>query len=253
MKFLQIGAGKWGSNHYRIIKELGESIEQIDVEVNPLSSILEYRPDAVIITTSSVNHFNLVMLCDRQNIPVFCEKPVCVKESHIEQLSKVKVPFMSGHQLVFMPEIESFSGRCNYMFSERSGAIPRDEGALLSLAVHDIAIAHYLFKKDSFNVIADGNKHNAKIYLSNQSGCNLAEILVQSFTNIRLRNLTMIDGTTSTLTIAPDNWNRIDLLKLELKEFIDVVKNNRYDNKNNLQFTLNVMKTAFKAYNQIKE
>lgn len=253
MIILQFGDGAWGQNHKRILRSLGHKVVPRDIDCDPDTEFLSIAPDAVVITASSVNHFPLARMALQYKMPVFCEKPICLSRLQLEAYRHLVSPtttFMAGHQLTFMKEIEENHCTTRFMFSERTGAIPRDEGAVLSLAVHDIAVAHYLTGLDSFVVSATGNKHNAKILLSRE-GEPRAEILVQSFANIRLRHMTIIPERGPITTIQPDNWNRSDLLELELREFCAAAMEGREPKKNSMRAALAVMNTVFSAQEAI--
>jgi len=252
MNITQFGYGRWGQNHARILRALGHTVSTIDVPNNPTRVLAETPVDAVIITASSVAHFPLIMEAHSCGIPTFCEKPICLTTDQRLQLQGIakldpQWIFMAGHQLLFDPEIQG-SARSHspwYMASQRTGAVPRDEGAILSLAVHDIALAHFLFDTETLNVeFVEGNRHNARIVLENRG--STAEILVQSFANIRLRHLTII-GRRGSKFLSPDNWGRYDLLKLELKAFLYCCTAKCQPAINNLEAACNVMKTTLEV------
>jgi predicted dehydrogenase len=248
---LQFGDGKWGKKHTKILKELGKEVVVVDIESNYKNVIDETKCDCVIITTSSVNHFPILLECLIRKIPVFCEKPVCLKRGQLEILriynNSNDVIFMSGHQLCFDETvIQAVEHGVWYINSQRTGAVPRDEGAIFSLAVHDIAIAQYVMAAKDFEVTyVSGNMHNAKIILASEQRC--VEILVQSFANVRLRHMALIGSDGWCARIEPDNWNRSDLLKKELKYFLDCVYYfKKVPERNNLYKTIIVMETVFK-------
>jgi len=251
---LQIGNGKWGKNHQRMM--LVHNIEHyaIDIEQDYMAAISEYSPNAVIITTNSVNHFPIAADCMAAGIPVFCEKPVCVKPNQVQELKYYrdqKPIFMSGHQLCFDPDLQGIKGHgVNYINSQRTGAIPRDEGAILSLAVHDVAVAQYLFDAYRFEIEhVSGNLHNAKIVL--RYGKSIVEILVQSFANIKLRYMTLVYCGDLKKVVYPDHWYRTDLLEAELLYFFKCVAEKKQPDINSLDRTIIVMETIFKIMEEL--
>jgi predicted dehydrogenase len=267
MNILQFGFGKWGQNHRRILTELGHQVHSIDIEEGAqFAPILENIGvnkfyDAVIITTSSVNHFPISMRCIELGIPVFCEKPVLLKESQLECLERAatvypRAIYMSGHQLVFMEDISrwllSSPGNVIYMNSMRNGGIPRDEGALFSLMVHDIALAHFATGCDSFDCIdVDGNKHEIRAILVN--GNVQVDLYAISVSKVRFRHTTFFKANGEKLCVVPDNWNRMDLLKIELERFLYCVERGITSGTNGLIETVRIMKTVFKIQNQLDQ
>jgi len=253
---IQFGDGKWGGKHQAVLNKIGEEYSTFDIEIDHKAVLdrLFDNVEMVLITTSSVNHFPILFSCLDRKIPVFCEKPVCLKDWQLEELKKVyKSPiFMSGHQLCFDPRFRKLKyDGVSYINSQRTGAIPRDEGAVFSLAVHDIAVAQYVMEAEGFDIKhISGNLHNAKVVLD--SAGRRVEILVQSFANIKLRYMTLISekGITSIFT---DNWYRINLLEEQIKYFINCVRADILPDINSLSRTIIVMETVFKINNAIKE
>lgn len=265
MNILQFGRGKWGTNHNRILTEMGHQVSWIDIEWgwDFVGVIREHRGrnacDAVIITTSSVNHWPIAVYCLECNIPVFCEKPVLLKASQLENLKRVDDSnriFMAGHQLVFMEDIDWWNrlhtGEIVYMNSMRNGGIPRDEGALFSLMVHDIAMAHHFMNVESFDCIdVDGNKHEIRASLV--SGNKQVELYAISVSKVRMRHTTFVKESGEKLSVIPDNWNRMDLLKIELTHFLNHVEVRIPSDINGMRDTINVMETVMKIQAKLEE
>lgn len=257
---IQFGDGKWGAKHQKVLQEYEEDYQIFDIDDDYKETLKWYidkePPEMVLITTSSVNHFPILSYCLENEIPVFCEKPVCLKEQQLNWLKgflNIKSPmFMAGHQLCFDPRFQKL--KCdgvNYINCQRTGAIPRDEGAVFSLAVHDIAVAQYVMDVESFQIKdISGNLHNAKIVLNSRD--KIVEILVQSFANIKLRHMTLISDK-GIMNISTDNWNRIDLLSAELHYFLNCVRGKVVPDINSLRRTIIVMETVFKINDAIKE
>jgi hypothetical protein len=244
MNIVQVGLGNWGKNHNRILKDRGHDVEVIEVENN-------YRdmgqPDACIVTTSSVMHFPVAWYCLKHGIPVFCEKPIVTKRSQLDLLKDQGDRFfMSGHQLVFADEIKGLLNKdIVYMSSIRSGAIARDEGALMSLAVHDLAILYYLQPTDFKVVTVQGNKHEAHLNLSD--GVRQADIYVRSLSDVKLRHSVFIDDMGRFYRFIPECWNRQDLLEKELDYFLGCVSRKELPDKNDLKTSIKIMETVFDA------
>jgi len=253
--FLVFGNGKWCQNHQRILTELNVKFVLIDLPLGAdFVNIIDSDCDGVFIVCSTANHFPILLHCFHLGVPVFCEKPICVKRKHLDILKSAfdfeNQIFMSGHQLVFDKNINDCLAP-TYFNSMRAGAIPRTEGAILSLAVHDIAVAQSIFKTEYFKVLSvEGNIHECKIILESFPGKNICEIYVSSFSKIRLRNISIADNSGMVL-LQPDNWLRNDLLKLELKYFIDCIKENKLPIINNFKSTEIIMETIFDIMNKL--
>ena len=263
--FLHLGDGKWGQNHKRILSELEIDFTTEDIE-NGSRFYELLKPggfEGVIITTSTINHFPILKESILAGIPVFCEKPICMTKEQASILRDLESDFhpimMSGHQLLFDKSIQAVAEENSsvYMNSIRAGAIPRTEGAVLSLAVHDVALAHYIFSVESFTCIeAQGNKHTCKITLladdyTEKPNFRYCEIYVQSISHVRLRHLSVLSKNGKVERFCPDNWNRGDLLKNSLEHFIDCVHNRDQPVFNSLKDSCNVMDTVFKVVDRM--
>jgi predicted dehydrogenase len=263
MNILQFGDGRFGQNHKRILKDLGHEVTTVDIEEGGLYDmpIHNYEPDAVIITTSSVNHFPIAKACLVRNIPVFCEKPVLLKETQLQTLRGLyrensDLIYMAGHQLVFMEEIElwnrQYGGYVVYMNSMRNGAIPREEGALFSLMVHDIALAFHVRNVPELNCIdVEGNKHELRATLAYED--YQVELYAVSVSKVRMRHTSFIKTTGEKLSICPDNWNRPNLLRDELIYFCKHVEKGIPCSVNGIPQVVKIMETAFKIQKLMEE
>jgi len=261
MKILQLGDGRWGQNHKRILRELGHEVYTFDIEYDFKELIANRLPEAVVITTSSVNHWPITDYCLEREIPVFCEKPALLKPMQLENLKelhrrKPDLVYMAGHQLVFMEEITRWKlctpGHVIYMNSMRNGAIPREEGALFSLMVHDIALAFSICNLPELDCLeAEGNKHELRATLTHEDfRCDLHAV---SVSKVRMRHTTFIKNTGKQLSIMPDNFNRVDLLYTELEQFCRHAERWIPYNYNGISETIRVMETVFKIQKLMEE
>ena len=249
LKILQLGDGRWAQNHKRILKGMGHEVKTLDVECkwwDELKKAKKQHCDAVIVTTTTVNHWPIGKMCMEMGIPVFIEKPILLKRTQLEELKKLapKNLMMAGHQLVFMPEVYKLKDKVKYMNSERSGAIPRSEGSLFSLMVHDIAVAHYVTGLDEFKCIwAEGNRHEIKATLRGKNGVYV-DLHAVSVSKVRLRHTTFITEN-SIKHMNPDNWGRLDILTLELTAFCGYVEQKKPITFNGADQAIKVMQTVF--------
>ena len=254
-----IGDGKWSKNHQRILQESNIDQKIFDIDVTPEQMIKTGTPDAVIITASTVNHFPLSLFFMKMGIPVFCEKPICLELWQLDILSYYAKGmdstfpiFMAGHQLTFDPTVRTLEmQKPRYFSSKRTGAIPRTEGAIMSLAVHDIAIAMRLFSHHGpYEISATGNQHTAHAIVTWPGGCT-AEFYVQSIAQVPLRHASIVTDTGSITRIDPSCWSRIDLLKAELEHFIFCVKTKCLPSRNGLEDAIAVTDLAIKIRDTI--
>ena len=81
MRVIQFGNGVWGQNHRRILEgsDRVKFCGMFDIDDYYSDVLSEQLPDAVVITCSSVNHMEIASECIERGIPVYCEKPICVK------------------------------------------------------------------------------------------------------------------------------------------------------------------------------
>lgn len=265
MKIFIFGNGKWSKNHQKIFTAHSIPFRTFDLETTPDGAIAEHgEPDAVIITASSVNHHPLTEYFLLRKIPVFCEKPICLERWQLDSLKKIVdqdgILFMAGHQLVFDPVVDRIArdGNAVLYASKRAGAIPRSEGAVMSLAVHDIAVAMHLFKYDAdYYLSATGNQHTAQISISWPGAGKTADIYVQSIASVKLRHATIVEhvprpdnsspSKVVTTTFSPECWNRTDLLEKELLHFLSCVKNSRQPEYNGFHEAIAVMDATIAA------
>lgn len=244
-----IGNGRWAKNHIRILSELGHKVNIFSVNSILDTSLIRklLSCDAAVIASSSISHFAYTSLFVTNNIPVYCEKPVVVDFKQLSDLKLLRKQFPSsiffpGHQLTFLPEILGIDSVVSFV-SMRAGAIARDEGACLSLSVHDLSII-YMFLGNTLphNFSANGDIHEFSVSL-NTKGFE-ALLYYKSFSpNLRMRNM-IISTTNSVHSINPDNWRRADVLKRSLKHFLHCVKSGRNSLINNIDSAIAITSYA---------
>lgn len=251
-----IGNGRWAKNHIRILSELGHNVNIFSVNsiLDPSFRSKLLSCDAAVIASSSVSHLSYTSLFVTNNIPVYCEKP-CVVNS--EQLSNLKLLrerfpssiFFPGHQLIFLPEIIDIANVVSFV-SMRAGAIARDEGACLSLSVHDLSIIYMLLGNTlTHSFSAKGDIHEFSVSLNAK---NFEALLYyKSFSpNLRMRNM-IISTSNSVLSINPDNWRRADVLKRSLNHFLHCVKSARNSLINNINSAIDITSFALEINNSL--
>jgi hypothetical protein len=252
---LQIGLGNWGRHHNRILKELGYSVYVCEIEED-YKDVLKRMGDEhgsdvefVVCTTNTMNHFPIIQYCLQHKIPLYCEKPICLKKEHIEILRKLddgNARFMANHQMVFHPDIYGRLGKYDF-YSNRTGNVVREEGALMSLSVHDIAIAMYLHgwvKPSSLKAI--GCKTSSLLELWWEDGTK-AQIFVESVCDPILRNTLLVSHSGGSVLTTIESWKKYDIIKEGISYFGKAIKENTKIEVNNLEQSLRVTEVAMLA------
>lgn len=184
-----IGAGEWGPNHVRnfaalpgadvvgvadLRQERLARIKSIQPGVATFSTASEMmataRPDAVVVATPTMTHFEVVGQALKAGKHVLSEKPLCLTVAEADELVALAAArdlrLMVGHVFLFNPGIlkirelvaSSHLGRVFYLFARRTnlGPIRSDVNAVLDLATHDISIFNFLLDSVPAEVSAVG-------------------------------------------------------------------------------------------------
>ncbi len=186
-----VGAGYWGPNIIRNLHENPECelvaicdrdqdrLAQIGKQVKSKAELVDDygkllkspQLDAVAIVTDIDAHYSLAQQALEAGKHVFVEKPLATTAKQCFELGKLaeqcnKV-LMVGHTFIYNPAVRKLKdiassgalGELYYMHAQRLnlGRIQTNLNALWSLAVHDIAIALYIFDERPSWVRAWGN------------------------------------------------------------------------------------------------
>ena len=179
-----VGAGNWGRNHIKTLREL-QSLAGI-VDLNP-ESLSEYsnikrftnlkeainygKFDGFIVATPPETHFAVAKSIIKSNNNVLVEKPFALnlKDAiELEFLSKkYNVKCMVGHIMLFHPAIIKIKqlikngkiGKLQYIYSNRLnlGQVRTEENVFWSLAPHDISIFQFLTESFPKSIKAYGS------------------------------------------------------------------------------------------------
>ncbi len=196
---LLIGAGKFGKQHLRVLKELekegrlnlrGVVVEreeskktiknEFGIEVYakqeplPLESV-----DAIDIATPASTHYELTKKYI-QNANIFAEKPLALSSQHIEEMIKLseenKKVLMAGHIYRFNNAViklkEIIEKDRNNLYSVEAkftGGIPSKDCGIIHTYMHPLDIMNCLFNENPKSVYCDtldssGNKKNIGEY-----------------------------------------------------------------------------------------
>jgi UDP-N-acetylglucosamine 3-dehydrogenase len=180
-KIALVGAGRFGKNHLRVLKELekaglctlygvvdksNEILESAKrnynvVTTSNLMNILKSDIDAVDIATPADTHFEICQECLKAGKHVLVEKPLTTSYAEAKKLiqlaAKKDKVLMVGHIFRYNMAVrkikelisEGMLGKIYYMFGHYGGfKNPRAEvGALINFAVHPIDIYDYLLEE----------------------------------------------------------------------------------------------------------
>ncbi len=174
MKIAVIGAGNWGINLVRNLRDLGAlshvaeavpalreraAAEAPDAEIHEgYEPLLEAGVDAVAIATPVPTHHGVAKAFLEAGIDVFVEKPMTFSTAEAEDLvaaaDRGGRVLMVGHLLLYQPAVHWLKeyldagelGRVYSMHQERSklGRARAAENVLWSLGVHDVAVLLHL-------------------------------------------------------------------------------------------------------------
>ena len=188
-----LGCGRIGQVHARSIKQIPSATlvavgdvsqeaanacgTRFGVEVREASEILEAKDiDAVVISTPSSTHFDVVHAASRSRKAIFCEKPIDLSSDRvrtcIEAVEKAGVPFMTAFNQRFDPHFSAVERRIRegeigevetVTITSRDPAPPpvsylKTSGGLFrDMMIHDFDLARFLLKEDPVRVFATGS------------------------------------------------------------------------------------------------
>lgn len=162
-----VGAGYWGSNILRNLKELGvlyayvdEIAEHNDVKCVKLEEALRDKSvNAFMIATPSNTHASIIEQCLLHHKHVFVEKPLCLSLTEADKLTELayqkNLVFMVGYLMMYHPITETLKNlliagplqNCTSILIQRQSWVrPRTfESVWWDLCVHDISMLYAIF------------------------------------------------------------------------------------------------------------
>jgi predicted dehydrogenase len=230
IRFGLVGIGYWGPNYARVLSELPDAsfeyahdlsrdalalVEQRWPSVHTttdLDELLASDVDAVIVSTPTVTHFELVKKALAAGKHVLAEKPLATSRRECDVLGAAATEagrtLMVGHTFIFNPAVRLMReyveagdlGRLLYSHATRTGLGPiRDDvNALWDLAPHDISMIFYLTGTEPVSVSAhgaaylkDGVEDVAFLDIELTSGM-IANVRVSWLDAYKVRTLTLI-------------------------------------------------------------
>lgn len=191
-----VGAGFWGKNHARVLKEVpGVRVTHVcDIDISRAKELAlrygipkytrDYREalsdgvDAFIVCTPSNTHADIALTIIREERHVLIEKPMATTikqaEDIVAEAARNKSTVMVGFIERFNPAIELGKelmdkgeiGPIILSYSRRIGSWPErvgDIGVVKDTAIHDIDLATYIFKAEPVSVYAKGGSLRHKL------------------------------------------------------------------------------------------
>jgi UDP-2-acetamido-3-amino-2,3-dideoxy-glucuronate N-acetyltransferase len=185
-----IGAGYWGRNLVRNLRELGALSWICEMDPERRRELAEASPgvritgseeevlsdpdvDGVVIATPAETHGDLVRRALLAGKDVFVEKPLCLTIEEGEELARLAVSksrvLMVGHLLWYHPAVlrlkrlidDGELGRIQYIYSNRLnlGKIRTEENILWSFAPHDVSVILGLVGEMPESIHAQGGNY----------------------------------------------------------------------------------------------
>lgn len=260
-RIVQIGLGRWGQNHTRILD--GKLSAVCDSDISQLEKapdmpkyqdyknmVKEIKPDIAIVTTPTTTHQMICIHLLENKVNVFVEKPftstVGEGMSLISLAEKNNVKITCGYIERFNPVtkyIKMQDSTPNLLEFHRSGCMPPHitDGIILDTMVHDIETACHIFEEypltvnGSFRNMSSNKDDLAVATLVFKKG--MAVLVTNWNTNMKMRTIhatyadKIIRGDFVGKTIkriTPDaivkrEFPNSNPLKDELEHFIDCV------------------------------
>ena len=186
VKICVVGAGRWGTNHIKTLKNLGALGGIVESRENRREELKTLFPEATLfhsvrdvplddfdgftVATPAETHFEVGSYLLEQGKHVLIEKPIALNTKEAgalkELADKHKVNLMVGHVLLFHPAIIKIKelidsgkiGKLEYIYSNRLnlGTVRTEENILWSFAPHDISIFEYFIGSNPVEVVSRG-------------------------------------------------------------------------------------------------
>jgi len=164
-KILLVGAnGNMGSNHHRVLKELGKE-NKFDLKTCDISggadykdyteAYEEFKPNKVVIATPTSSHSELLQYFNNKVYSIFIEKPLVDDDSEDYYLitkTKIMVGHIERYNSMIRKVKELLDGKSiTHIFCMRCGLptyindiLVKDKNVDKDLVIHDIDVAQYL-------------------------------------------------------------------------------------------------------------
>jgi myo-inositol 2-dehydrogenase/D-chiro-inositol 1-dehydrogenase len=179
--------------------EFIQNLGKITIHENPQEIISNKHIDAVIISSPTPTHFNLIKKCLRNNKHVFCEKPISFSEEEVIEiidLMAIKKTFVQvGLNRRFDEDFILLKEKI------KEGLIGKTQ--MIHITNHDSTIPRFKFLKSSGGMLFDLCIHDFDM-LTFITGKKIKEIYVNGsvFIEPRLKDINDIDNAIITLELT---------------------------------------------------
>ncbi len=177
-KICVVGGGRWGENHIRTLREMGNLGAVVDMNTARLQELKEkygmavytdldeaiaFGYDGYVVATSAETHYAIGKKLLGLGLPALIEKPMTMHIEESKELVEIAkangANFMVAHILLFHPAINKIKeliddgaiGDVYYMYSTRIkfGVVRTEENVFESFAPHDLATLNYFAGKSA--------------------------------------------------------------------------------------------------------
>lgn len=167
MELVLIGSGTWGKNYISTINNF-PNVSLIVANKNNWKSLLDQKPNGVIIATPPNVHFPILSHALSLNIPTMIEKPLMFSNDQFSQLSKSSTPILVNYLHLFSPYYQKIKDNIKQIKiivsnGYNDGPIREYCNGLWDYGVHDLAMILDLAQEFPKNIeIKEINKNNEK-------------------------------------------------------------------------------------------
>jgi predicted dehydrogenase len=208
-RVLQVGVGKFGKNHKRILDELGVLAATVDIngyeDYTDIEDVVE-RYTHVVIATPIDTHAELVRRFHNKH--VFVEKPMATSSLETANLlvnttKKLQVGMIERYNPIVQEISDNIHGQVTFV---REGPRTNNDNILWDTTIHDIDLALLFFQETPEKIVGQASRDRAEIHMKFSYG---NATILTDLTRPRHRS---INGRS---IITNEN-----ILKYELQDFI---------------------------------
>jgi predicted dehydrogenase len=105
-RIVHIGTGPWGKNYLKTYEAFPISVDIATRD--SWQSLIDGRPDGVVICTPPDTHIEIAQFALERGIPVLIEKPLALSLAQAKQLQGYTAPIVVDHLYLFSPTYQAF-------------------------------------------------------------------------------------------------------------------------------------------------
>jgi len=179
--------------------EFIQDIGRVNSFENPEKIIFDQNIDAVVISSPTPTHFDLINKCIKNNKHVFCEKPISFSEKEINEIIKL----MKTQNTIVQVGLNRRFDKEFILLKNKIEEGLIGEPQMIHITNHDSAIPKFKFLKSSGGMLFDLCIHDFDM-LTFITGENIKEIYVNGavFIEQRLKDIKDIDNAIITLELT---------------------------------------------------